>query len=76
MRVGGQTARCFTDMSCTHQGLHTITSSYDRDRRVLTYYRLCDRCGQRLGDVSRIDYFPRFEPDGGAPVPEMARGRS
>ena len=62
MRVGGQTARCFTDMSCTHQGLHTITSSYDRERRVLTYYRLCERCGQRLGDVSRIDYVPRYQP--------------
>ena len=62
MRVGGQIARCFTDMSCTHQGLHTITSSYDRERWVLTYYRLCERCGQRLGDVSRIDYMPRYEP--------------
>jgi hypothetical protein len=63
-------------MSCRHQGLHTITSSYDRERRVLTYYRLCDRCGQRLGDVSRIDYFPRYEPDLGAQMPAMARGGS
>jgi len=59
-------------VSCTHQGLHTITSSYDRERRVLTYYRLCERCGQRLGDVSRIDYLPRYEPGIG---PELVAER-
>jgi hypothetical protein len=74
VRVGDERRRCSFIVSCTHQGLHTITSSYDRERRVLTYYRLCERCGQRLGDVSRLDYMPRYEP-GIGPAPQVATER-
>lgn len=62
-------------MSCTHQGLHTITSSYDREMRILTYYAICDLCGRRLGDVSRLAYEPRFDPDGGQ-VSSVATARA
>jgi hypothetical protein len=52
-------------MSCEHEGFHTITSSYDRGRRMLTYFRVCDECGARLAEVGRLSYEPRFRPDGG-----------
>ena len=51
-------------MNCRHQGFHTVTSSYDRRRRVLIYFRCCDDCGTRLGEVGRVDYEPRFDPNG------------
>jgi hypothetical protein len=72
--VGAKPVRCSIEMSCTHQGLHEITSSYDRELRVLTHYAVCDLCGRRLGDVSRLPYEPRFEPSGVDPSrPVVAR---
>ena len=47
-------------MRCRHKGFHTITSSYDRGTRTLTYFRHCDGCGARLGEVTRLAYEPRF----------------
>jgi hypothetical protein len=49
---------------CKHQGFHTISSSYDRETMIMTCFRRCDRCGARLGDVSRLVYEPRFDPNG------------
>lgn len=51
-------------MKCEHQGFHTFTLSYDRGSRILTCFRLCDDCGARLNEVSRIAYEPRFDPGG------------
>jgi C4-type Zn-finger protein len=52
---------------CRHDGLHSITTQYDRDGEILVYYRQCERCGSRLGDVDRVDYRPDFNPAGNAP---------
>lgn len=54
-------------MNCEHQGFHTIASSYDREAKILTCFRLCDECGARLTDVSRTSYEPRFDPRGNDP---------
>ena len=43
-----------------HQGFHTITSSYDRRRRILTCFRRCDDCGARLAEVGQFAYKPRY----------------
>ena len=51
-------------MECTHRGFHTISSSYDRAARILTYFRRCESCGSRLGDVAQLDYQPQFDPYG------------
>jgi hypothetical protein len=47
-------------VKCTHEGFHTITSSYDRETRVITYYRRCDDCGAQLSEFGRLAYEPRF----------------
>jgi hypothetical protein len=67
------TGRWFSEMSCLHQGFHTITSSYDHAAKMLVHFRVCDQCGQRLGDVSRLAYEPRFDP-GGNGLPSAAAG--
>ncbi len=51
-------------MNCGHQGVHTISSSYDRETRVLTWFRRCHECGARLSDVRRLAYEPHFDPNG------------
>ena len=33
---------------------------------MLVYFRSCERCGARLGEVERLVYQPRFEPSGGS----------
>lgn len=53
--------RCVT---CTHRNIHTISSSYDRERRILTWFRRCAECGAYLGDVTRQVYEPHFDPNG------------
>jgi hypothetical protein len=47
-------------VECKHKGFHTITSSYDRKRRTLVYFRRCEECGARLDEVRRLSYEPRF----------------
>ena len=47
-------------MQCRHQGFHTISSSYDRGTRLLTFFRRCDECGTRLTEVGQLVYEPRF----------------
>lgn len=56
-----------TPITCQHQTLHSITTQYDRDLEVLVYYRECEECGTRLGDVARVNYRPNFDPAGNAP---------
>jgi hypothetical protein len=51
-------------ISCAHDTLHTITTEYDHKQQVLVYYRECEDCGSRLGEVVRLDYRPDFKPDG------------
>jgi hypothetical protein len=51
-------------VKCKHEGFHTITSSYDRVRRVLIYFRRCDECGARVAEVRRLAYEPRFDRHG------------
>jgi hypothetical protein len=47
-------------MQCGHRGFHTISSSYDRATRVLTFFRSCDDCGARVAEVGRFAYEPHF----------------
>jgi hypothetical protein len=47
-------------MQCGHRGFHTISSSYDRKTRVLTFFRRCDDCGARVAEAGRLAYEPRF----------------
>ena len=70
-------------MRCKHEGFHTITSSYDRRRRVLTCFRRCDDCGARLAEVDQFAYEPRYvarpvepwvgDPDLGTTPPNLTR---
>jgi hypothetical protein len=60
-------------MRCEHHGFHTITSSYDRETRILTYFRLCEECGARLAEVDRLAYEPKFDPAGAPGVASNAR---
>ena len=59
-RPGVSVVRCSGDVKCRHQGFHTITSSYDRETRVITYFRRCDECGALLSEFGRLAYEPRF----------------
>ncbi len=34
---------------------------------MLICYRVCEECGARLGEVSRLEYEPRFDPNGNDP---------
>jgi hypothetical protein len=52
------------EVQCKHHGFHSITSSYDRKTRTLTFFRRCNDCGARLTDVERLAYEPRFDPTG------------
>jgi hypothetical protein len=51
-------------VGCTHRNIHTISSSYDRELRILTWFRRCQECGEYLGEVSHLVYEPRFDPHG------------
>jgi hypothetical protein len=60
----GRCSPAMTFTTCKHDTLHSITSEYDHKRKVLTYYRKCEDCGLRLGDVARLEYRPDFDPGG------------
>jgi hypothetical protein len=62
-------------MRCGHHGFHSICSSYDRRRGVLLFFWTCEGCGKRLGEASRAEYRPRFDPHGhdGVAAPAPAR---
>lgn len=49
-------------MACHHTGFHSCAGRYDRARALIVYVRLCDRCGQTLGEVARVPYEPRYQP--------------
>jgi len=49
---------------CTHDGFHSVTTRYDRQRGVLICLWKCDRCGQLIGELRRLSYRPRFDPGG------------
>jgi hypothetical protein len=59
-------------MDCKHQEFHTITSQYDRKKGVLVYFRSCESCGARLGEVHRLVYRPRFERERNRRAPTPA----
>jgi hypothetical protein len=47
-------------VDCKHQGFYTISSSYDRETKVLTFFSRCDECGAWLTEVAQLPYEPRF----------------
>jgi hypothetical protein len=49
---------------CLHDGFHEIRSSYDRQRRVLSFVLTCECCGADLGELRRQLYRPRYDPNG------------
>jgi hypothetical protein len=49
---------------CTHEGFYGIRSSYDRRRRILAFFFICERCGAEVQEVRREAYAPRFDPRG------------
>ena len=51
-------------VACAHDEFHSVTTRYDRERGVLVYLCTCDRCGQLVGEISRLSYRPRFDPAG------------
>lgn len=53
-----------TPSTCKHDALHSITTEYDHAQQILVYYRKCEDCGRRLGDVTRLEYRPDFNPSG------------
>jgi hypothetical protein len=56
-----------TPITCKHDTLHSITTEYDRRQQILVYYRECEDCGSRVGEVTRLDYRPDFDPAGNEP---------
>lgn len=53
-------------MNCVHQELRTVSSRYDRERGLLIYFWVCDRCGRRLHEVGRLRYRPDYATFGSA----------
>ena len=51
-------------IDCTHSGFRGFCTSYDRNEGVLVYFWICEHCGERLGEVRREEYRPRFDPRG------------
>jgi hypothetical protein len=49
---------------CLHDGFHDVRSSYDRQRRVLSFVLTCERCGAELGELQRQLYWPHYDPSG------------
>ena len=41
-------------MDCRHQGFYSVGSSYDRERKLLTFFSYCDECGTRLAEVAQL----------------------
>jgi hypothetical protein len=60
-------------MGCSHDGYHTIRSSYDRASGVLVYLWTCERCGRSLREARRVDYRPSFDPRGNDNYPALSR---
>jgi hypothetical protein len=55
---------CISAVSCSHEGFHSIHSSYDRRSGLLVYFWICERCGTPLNEARREPYRPRFDPHG------------
>jgi hypothetical protein len=51
-------------MRCSHDGFHSIRTSYDQRRGLLVYLWTCERCGSELREAHREPYRPRFDPRG------------
>jgi hypothetical protein len=49
-------------VACSHDTYRSITTSYDRERRLLVYFWTCDKCGAYLQELRRRKYEPRYEP--------------
>jgi hypothetical protein len=50
--------------TCLHDGFHDIRSSFDHQRRVLSFVLICEHCGAELGELRRQLYWPHYDPDG------------
>jgi len=59
-RIGVSAVRCSGEVDCRHQDFYTISSSYDRETKVLTFFLRCDKCGLRLTEVAQRTYESRF----------------
>jgi hypothetical protein len=51
-------------MACSHDGFHTIQTSYDARVGLLHFYWICERCGAHLSEARREQYRPAFDPRG------------
>jgi hypothetical protein len=51
-------------MACSHDGFHTIRTSYDIRGGLLHFHWICEGCGARLSEARRERYRPSFDPRG------------
>ena len=47
---------------CNHSGYYTPTTRYDRYRRELRFFLVCDGCGTSVDEVTKVPYEPQFAP--------------
>lgn len=57
---------------CRHDGFHSVTARYDRERGLLIFLRTCDGCGVVVTEVGRERYRPRYYPLGTPGPKEVA----
>jgi hypothetical protein len=51
-------------MACSHDGFHTIQTSYDSRRGLLVFHWICEQCGAQLSEARRERYRPSFDRRG------------
>jgi hypothetical protein len=47
---------------CRHDGFHTAASHYNHRSGVMRFMLVCDACGAKVKDVTRVEYRPHFDP--------------
>ena len=49
---------------CDHVGFHSGRGSYDQLTEQLRYVIVCDACESEVRELERLEYRPRFAPQG------------
>lgn len=49
---------------CAHEGFHSVTSRYDRRRKILAFVLTCEGCGAELRELQGERYSPDYDPYG------------
>ena len=49
---------------CDHVGFHSGRGSYDPLTQQLRYVIVCDACEAEVRELERLEYHPRFAPQG------------